>query len=118
MKLTKMEHSANLLTATFRTVKEIVEMCGFRDESHFVRDFKKIYGMTPTEYRKGTVSVARAIATGQVTIEDATDGNGQVSISRYKGISAKSQGEGGKPKNQHPKARDHSPNSANDKIGQ
>ena len=64
VKLTKMEHSADLLTGTFLSVKQIVEMSGFRDESHFLRDFKKIYGMTPTEYRKSAVSVPRAIATG------------------------------------------------------
>ena len=71
VKLAKMEISADLLTGTFLSVKEIVEMCGFRDESHFVRDFKKIYGMRPSEYRKnkangnGHVLVPHAVATGQ-----------------------------------------------------
>ena len=65
-----MEHSADLLTGTFLSVKEITFEAGFRDESHFVRDFKRIYGMTPTEYRKSTtngnghVSVRRTMATG------------------------------------------------------
>jgi AraC-like DNA-binding protein len=60
VKLAKMEHSADLLTGTFLSVKQIRFNAGFSDESHFVRDFKKIYGMTPTEYRKsGRVSTTR-----------------------------------------------------------
>jgi len=61
-KVTRMEHSATLLIATFRSVKEIMFAAGFSDESHFVRDFKKIYGMTPTEYRK-----SKANGNGHVT---------------------------------------------------
>jgi AraC-like DNA-binding protein len=40
-----------LLTTTFLSVKEIASRVGLADESHFVRDFKRIYGMTPSEYR-------------------------------------------------------------------
>jgi AraC-like DNA-binding protein len=25
---------------------------GFKNKSHFVKDFKKTYGMTPTQYRR------------------------------------------------------------------
>jgi transcriptional regulator GlxA family with amidase domain len=51
-KLTRMEYSAALLTSTFLSVKEIMWSAGFRDGSHFVRDFKAIYGQTPSEYRQ------------------------------------------------------------------
>ena len=40
-----------LLTTTFLSVKEIVRRVGLTDESHFVRDFKRFYGVTPSEYR-------------------------------------------------------------------
>jgi AraC-like DNA-binding protein len=51
-----MQHAATLLTTTFLSVKEIVRRVGCTDESHFVRDFKRFYGVTPSEYRNGTVT--------------------------------------------------------------
>ena len=39
-----MRNAAALLTGTFLSVNEIVKRMGFT-ESHFVRDFKKIYGV-------------------------------------------------------------------------
>lgn len=32
---------------------EIAELCGFNDYSNFVRAFRSVYGITPTEYRRG-----------------------------------------------------------------
>jgi transcriptional regulator GlxA family with amidase domain len=48
----RMEGATTLLLDTFLSVKEIIARVGFSDGSHFVRDFKRIYGVTPTEYRK------------------------------------------------------------------
>ena len=53
-----MKEAAVLLSTTFLSVKEIMARVGFSDESHFVRDFKKIYGMTPTEYRKSKANLS------------------------------------------------------------
>jgi transcriptional regulator GlxA family with amidase domain len=53
LKTLRMQQAATLLTTTFLSVKEIVSRVGFADESHFVRDFKRIYGLTPSEYRNG-----------------------------------------------------------------
>ena len=53
LKTLRMQQAATLLTTTFLSVKEIVSRAGFTDESHFVRDFKRIYGVTPSEYRNG-----------------------------------------------------------------
>ena len=33
-------------------ISELQTMCGFSDKSHFLRQFKNITGLTPTEYRK------------------------------------------------------------------
>jgi AraC-like DNA-binding protein len=52
LKTLRMQHATNLLADTFLSVKEIIARVGFTDESHFVKDFKKIYGVTPTEYRR------------------------------------------------------------------
>jgi transcriptional regulator GlxA family with amidase domain len=55
LKTLRMQEAATLLTTTFLSVKEIVSRVGCSDESHFVRDFKRIYGVTPTEYRNGVL---------------------------------------------------------------
>jgi AraC-like DNA-binding protein len=51
LKSLRMQQAASLLTTTFLSVKEIVRRVGLTDESHFVRDFKRFYGVTPSEYR-------------------------------------------------------------------
>jgi transcriptional regulator GlxA family with amidase domain len=51
LKTLRMRQAATLLTTTFLSVKEIVRRVGFTDESHFVRDFKRLFGRTPSEYR-------------------------------------------------------------------
>lgn len=48
----RMQFAATLLVETFLSVKEIMAIVGINDESHFVRDFKRINGMTPMQYRK------------------------------------------------------------------
>jgi AraC-like DNA-binding protein len=53
LKSLRMQQAATLLTTTFLSVKEIVRHVGLTDESHFVRDFKRFHGMTPSEYRNG-----------------------------------------------------------------
>jgi len=47
-----MEKAALLLGTTFLSVKEIADKAGLGDTSHFVRDFKKMFGATPTAYRR------------------------------------------------------------------
>ena len=51
LKELRMQQAATLLTTTFLSIKEIVRRVGLADESHFVRDFKRRYGLTPSEYR-------------------------------------------------------------------
>jgi AraC-like DNA-binding protein len=41
-----------LLCTTASPVREIVERCGFTDESNFCRTFRQLTGMTPTEFRR------------------------------------------------------------------
>jgi transcriptional regulator GlxA family with amidase domain len=52
LKSLRMKKAAVLLATTFLSVKEVMVRVGLRDESHFVKDFKKSYGLTPTEYRR------------------------------------------------------------------
>lgn len=41
-----------LLETTHLSVKEIMNRVGISDSSHFARDFKKLFGLTPTTYRQ------------------------------------------------------------------
>lgn len=56
LKSLRLQQAATLLTTTFLSVKEIVRRVGCTDDSHFVRDFKRMYGMTPSAYRNGSLT--------------------------------------------------------------
>ena len=47
----RVEHSCKLLLMEGRTIKEICEDSGFRNIANYNRQFKKITGKTPREYR-------------------------------------------------------------------
>ncbi len=51
-KRVRMQHARLLLENSFLSVKQIMVISGFNDQSHFVRDFKRIYGQSPSQYRK------------------------------------------------------------------
>jgi AraC-like DNA-binding protein len=46
-----MERAKEHLEFSFMSVKQIMVSIGVRDRSHFEREFKKAYGLTPTQYR-------------------------------------------------------------------
>lgn len=46
----KMEHARELLSSGMYSVTEAAALSGYSDLSHFCREFKKIYGIKPTEY--------------------------------------------------------------------
>ena len=48
----RMVRAEALLINTFLSVKEVMVGVGLSDQSHFVRDFKRINGITPTQYRR------------------------------------------------------------------
>lgn len=50
--LSRIEHSKYLLFSTDYTVSIIADLCGYKNDVHFMRTFKKETGLTPTEYRK------------------------------------------------------------------
>ncbi|MCT3398033.1 AraC family transcriptional regulator [Lentilactobacillus hilgardii] len=47
----KMREAAKLLVNSELSVEEIVDEVGYSDISNFYRNFKKMYGMTPADYR-------------------------------------------------------------------
>lgn len=48
----KMEKAQELLVQTEESVSEVARQVGFQDYFHFSKQFKKLVGMAPTEYRK------------------------------------------------------------------
>lgn len=47
----RLEKSRELLEKTILKVSEIAAHVGYNDVSHFIQSFRKVYGMTPKEYR-------------------------------------------------------------------
>lgn len=48
----KIEKAKEILSETSCTVSQVAAMCGYDNEEHFMRQFKKVVGVTPTRYRK------------------------------------------------------------------
>lgn len=60
LRVVRLSKAEELLQGTFLSVKEITSQCGIGDVSHFVRDFKEKYGMTPSEFRaQKTLTLAK-----------------------------------------------------------
>ena len=51
LKRIRLDHAAELLTASSLKIWEISEKAGFRDLRNFYRTFKNFFGMTPEEFR-------------------------------------------------------------------
>jgi len=58
----RMTEACRLLQTTLLSVKQIAAKAGAGDVSHFVRNFEKTYGMSPTRYRRHVTTSNRAEA--------------------------------------------------------
>lgn len=67
----RLEAAKQLLEVSFLSIKEITYKVGINDESHFVRDFKRMYGMPPGVYR---IVFAEQKADERLPSDDATPG--------------------------------------------
>lgn len=52
IKKLRMQRAEELLRTTFFSVKEVTFLSGMNDVSHFVHDFKKEHGLTPSKFRQ------------------------------------------------------------------
>ena len=52
----KLNQACRALKETSLSIPSICELVGYETPEHFMRTFKKAYGMTPGEYRKGQVT--------------------------------------------------------------
>ena len=51
LKKLRMEKARGLLESSFLGIKEIAARVGYSDDTHFMRDFKKAYRLTPSQHR-------------------------------------------------------------------
>jgi len=51
----RFERARELLTESNFSIKEITDLVGIHDVSHFVRDFQKEYGMSPRAFRRAHI---------------------------------------------------------------
>lgn len=52
LKSLRMQRAKQLIDSTFLNTKEIMQRVGMKDESHFVREFKRTYGLPPGSYKQ------------------------------------------------------------------
>jgi transcriptional regulator GlxA family with amidase domain len=71
----RMREAKRLLESTALSMKEIANMIGIRDASHFSKSFKLVYGVTPTNYRLN-IPQKSDVTHAEVELELA-DGNKQ-----------------------------------------
>lgn len=51
----RMQHAGELLKNTTQSISEVALHSGFNDSNYFSRQFRKFYGVTPRDYREGTI---------------------------------------------------------------
>lgn len=51
----KIEKAKEILSSSQATISQVAAMCGYDNEEHFMRQFKKNVGVTPTVYRKNNM---------------------------------------------------------------
>ncbi|MET0624267.1 MAG: helix-turn-helix transcriptional regulator [Pyrinomonadaceae bacterium] len=56
LKSLRMRKAKELMETTFLNVKQVMNRVGVKDKCHFARDFKRSYGLTPSQYMR-TVSL-------------------------------------------------------------
>ncbi len=54
VKKSRMEYAKYILSSSTTSVDKTAYMCGYKNPVHFMREFKKTCGVTPTEYRKNS----------------------------------------------------------------
>ena len=52
----RLNAAMNMIGNKEKRLSEIAEECGFSSYTHFSRDFKKAYGMSPSEYQKADIT--------------------------------------------------------------
>ena len=51
LRRTRIEHAEQLLLTTLLSIKEVAGRCGYAASGSFARDFRRVHGCAPTEWR-------------------------------------------------------------------
>ncbi|HEY0404887.1 MAG TPA: AraC family transcriptional regulator [Pyrinomonadaceae bacterium] len=51
LKAVRMRQAKTLLKDSSLSIKEVMNKVGMGDQSHFAKDFKRVYGLTPSQFR-------------------------------------------------------------------
>ncbi len=51
LKAIRMRQARLLLENSLLSIKEVMNKVGMCDQSHFAKDFKRVYGLTPSQFR-------------------------------------------------------------------
>lgn len=52
LKVMRLRRAQELITTTYLSMKQVMTSVGVHDTGHFAKDFKRVYGLTPVEYRE------------------------------------------------------------------
>ncbi|MNC24569.1 Arabinose operon regulatory protein [compost metagenome] len=63
----RVDYAGYLLNNTQLSVTAIASMCGYDNDTHFMRQFKKVTGQTPSQFREQPRTIADAAAANYVT---------------------------------------------------
>jgi AraC family transcriptional regulator, arabinose operon regulatory protein len=63
LRLVRLERAKELLENSFLRLKEVTAVVGVNDISHFVRDYKMLYGQTPSQTRARSHCALRIAST-------------------------------------------------------
>jgi transcriptional regulator GlxA family with amidase domain len=59
LKAVRLWRARQLLATTSLSIKEVMSKVGLRDQSHFAKDFKRKFGLTPSGYRDSVAPAGR-----------------------------------------------------------
>lgn len=62
--LSRLKKAAHLIKTTNMKIYEVAEMVGYRSQTSFGRNFQKHFGMSPTEFEKGSAGASKENKTG------------------------------------------------------
>lgn len=62
----RINRARDLLETSLLSIKEIRARVGINERSHFVREFKNIYGLTPIQYRTASFSLVKRRRTAPI----------------------------------------------------
>jgi AraC-like DNA-binding protein len=51
LKAIRMQQARTLLENSLLSIKEVMNKVGMGDQSHFAKDFRRVYGLTPSQFR-------------------------------------------------------------------